>query len=49
MKANFIGDNDNVLLKMEISGTGTLNVKYIIIFDGFLLQAHISQFLKKPA
>ena len=41
MKTDFIDDNNNVLLKMENSGT--LNVKYMIIFDGFPLQVHLLQ------
>ena len=41
IETDFIDDNDNVLLKMENSGT--LNVKYMIIFDGFPLQVHLLQ------
>ena len=42
---SFENDKANVLLKMEISGT--LNVKYMKLFDGFLIASKFSTIQRK--
>ena len=41
LKTALIDDNDNALLKMEISGS--LNVKCMASFDGFLISSIFSR------
>ena len=42
-ETDFIDDNDNVLIKMEISGT----LKYMTIINGFLIASPFSTDLQK--